>query len=371
MLVAAAMRLRGSDWRLGTVPDVRLLESRFRGDDATGAEGAPLRKRDCGVRPRAHGGTGLRPEMGNRPQEASSVADIVRAPICLAVVVLLAACNDSTVVEPAGEEALSPTLPRLAVLGDLPSSSTPRVIEAAADGRLTWNGRRCTEPELVAILQADVRRTGHPIEGARPDARVSDESVLLSVDGRLPWGATLRLWEDCIESGFSRLWFAAADERDGSRGALGVPPSKVPEGSFPLQSLAERKAVRLLVRVDPSGKGGSPERLYSAIRGRAPSPGVLFAAWIDVPASVSTELVLRCIDAAVRAGSTHVMYCTRSEQAVIVRGRPFDELARMPTSSSYSITIDDVSIDDVPLLDMPRPPRGHGGVEIRSPWYWP
>ena len=283
---------------------------------------------------------------------------------------LVVACNGAA---PARPELIDPgiALPRIGTVGELPDS-TPHVLSIRADGTLAYDQQAATEEGLSARLSEYVRRTGREMQSVPRPMYVSDESVLLAVDERVPWGAAVRVWEDCVNAGLVRLWFAVVSESDGELGAIGIHPPDLESGSFPIESKAQQAAVRLVVGVDAAGSGAGQrsQSLYSALRTRAPSPEGLYAVWLDIPAWLPTGDALQLLDVAIRAGATHVQHVSSGEFGRVIRRSSFADLVHQRTESSYSFTIDGVVVEE-PMVGMPPKYRVHRVLVIPSPWYWP
>src|SRR5262245_38829001 len=110
-------------------------------------------------------------------------------------------------------------VPVIGTVGDFPEPEHRIVVNLTADGRIVVDGVALT----FTSFGAELKRRAAGSLGARkvgPEARLSDESVVLRVDGDVSWRVASALIEVCAAAMVDRGFFAVRHEGDSVEGAV-------------------------------------------------------------------------------------------------------------------------------------------------------
>lgn len=216
-------------------------------------------------------------------------------------------------------------LPRIGTVGDFPDPAHRVVVNVTADGTIVVEGTTRTFEELRAELKRRGAMTpGDAIPGTTK--RLSDASVVLRVDGSLPWGATQALEQTCADAMIWRVFFAVSHESEGGEGAVAAFLSK-DAGS---EGFADPSNDQRRVCVTAVAGYGTPDALFAALRALPKAGTLKLLIDLDADPSITTRAAVSLSDAAIRAGAASIefaMPAPRREGAApihfetLVRGR--------------------------------------------------
>lgn len=283
----------------------------------------------------------------------------------------LASCGGGTTEALSPEERLDGIgLPTIGTVGDFPDPSHRHVVNVAANGRIVIQGREFAFAALRGELERRAQSSSEP-SGVKPGQlgpeRQSAESIVLRVDGSLPWGATAALLFECERARLPRTFFAVRHESDGTEGGF----------AFRLPMCDEVPAAFCAsVRLHARPGTATPLALYSHIVNVRPtwmreSPALFddagrFEAEVDADVRLPTSDVLEFLDAMLRASSRIEdlklgnLYLVLSDDESTVWFRKAQTTPRLPPGPR------DVRIRRF-QEDLPVPALPHGGTMPPEP----
>jgi len=226
-------------------------------------------------------------------------------------------------------------VPTIGTVGDFPDPAHRVVVNVTTNGTIVVDGKTLT----ADALGDELGRL----------ARVEMPSVVLRVDGALPWGATNSIITECWQDTTKwRLFLDVAHETDRTEGAVEIPWR-------PMTDCDDASNPPRYVAVWGSDGKGTPEALFADLRQSPSAETNKLVVILDVERSVSTRTVARFFDASWRAEAIRVDLELGESLADLTTSNRFLATAQQPRDlrTAYDVRIH--------VGSMWTAAEGHGG----------